>query len=186
MKKLLAAAAVLGPAIALAPAVPASADSVCLPITIDGQPLCEDLTPVEQAIAAAEAELFQALAPVITIGNSASVALDCIRGTFDPSASDVTVDVVTGKGDGELVCTGTAISVQPPIASPGPTEHVHVPEICVTVTNTCAGPVDQDVILPAQLGSALSVCETPETIAWNGSRWQRQYTGPSTCVSVPV
>lgn len=186
MKKLFAAAAALAPVIALLPSAPASADSVCAPVTVDGQPVCQDLTPVEQAIAAAELELIQALAPVIAAGNSASVASDCIRGTLDPAVSRITLDVVTGKGDGELVCTGTAISVAPPLASPGATEHVHVPEICVTVTNTCAGPVDQDVDLPAQLGSAFSVCETPETIAWDGSRWVRQYTGPSTCISVPV
>ncbi|MDQ1685309.1 MAG: hypothetical protein QOC82_2046 [Frankiaceae bacterium] len=186
MKKFVAAVAVLAPVMAFAPTSPANADSVCAPITIDGQPVCQDLTPIEQAITNAEVELLQALSPVLTVGNSASVALDCIRGAFDPTVSRITVDVVTGKGDGELVCSGTAISVDMPLASPGPTEHVHVPQICVTVTNTCAGPVDQDVTFPLGLGSSVSACETPETVSWNGTRWVREYTGPSTCVSVPV
>lgn len=182
MKKLLAAVAVLAPVLAVLPAGPADASSVCAPITIDGQPVCQDLTPIEQVIA--DAELL--LQPVLAVGTAASVMEQCVTGTFDPTPSRVNIDVVTSDGSGSLVCRGTEISIEFPVASPGPTTHLHVPEVCVTLTNTCVGPVDRDVALPVGPGASLTVCQTPVTIYEDGFSWQRQYTGPSDCVVVPL
>jgi hypothetical protein len=212
VKKLLAAVAALAPAIALLPAAPASADSVCAPVTIDGQPVCQDVTPIEQAIATAEATalatattveglaffvLGTALGPFTPEVFYADVQAECLTGAPQDSANVVAVDVVQPANVGLLgggaswsgptfpECRGTEVTVPSPGTAPGPIEHVHVPQICLTTTGNCVGPVDQDIQVPIQ--PTVSVCTQPETIQYTPysfNHWYRTYDGPISCTTV--
>jgi len=178
VKKLLAAVAVLAPLLVVLPASSANADSVCAPITVDGQPVCQDTTPINQLLADIQALEFS------LIGNP-DTAVQCTLGTTSPRTDEVVVDVVFGDPQGYVRCYGTEITVTPTAAVPMQTTHIHVPQVCATTTGTCVGPVDEDVSLPSTPSASLSICETPVTIYDDGFGWRRQYTGPSTCIATP-
>lgn len=207
MTKILAAIAALAPALMILPAPSASADSVCAPVTIDGQLVCQDLTPVEQAIANAEAT---ALADAATAEGIALGVVDTVLSPLDPEArysqeqaqcatsvphdsrNLIAVDAVTVDNEGPTSqwsqypeCSGSEVTVPPVGTVPGPTQHVHVPQVCLTTTDTCVGPVDQDVQLPAEPNP--TVCTQPEHIDYtpfSSQHWYRVYEGPISCVSV--
>jgi hypothetical protein len=194
VKKFLAAAAVVAPVMMIAPAAPASADSVCAPVTIDGQPVCQDVTPVEQAIANAEATALAELDAVLTVVDpfiqptewSAQLEADCLEAPGAPTGDVVLVDVVTPDQANPWQCEGTEITVPPFTRVPGTTEHIHVPQVCVTTTNTCAGPVDEDIPTPVDV-TELQVCQTPVRIYFSNVdwTWHREY-GTSVCSSVSL
>jgi hypothetical protein len=183
---------VLGLAAAfVAPATSASADSVCAPITIDGQPVCQDITPVEQAlapveqaIAAVEQAIVNAEKLIPDVGNP-QIDEQCILGTSSARPDQVVIEVVINDKPGLLWCDGTEITVTPTVSVPTQPTHFHVPQVCVTTSNTCVGPVDQDVDVPTDPTASLTVCQTPVTVYSDGSQWRRFYTGDSTCTSVP-
>jgi len=200
VKKLLAAAAVLASAIAVLPVAPAGADSVCAPVTIDGQPVCQDLTPVEQAVATAEATALAVIGIVLEpVQPELGYAVDqeqCVRSVPHDSSNVVAVDVVEPYGETLFSrpsspyyreCRGNEVTIPAVATTPGTVQHVHVPEICLTTTGTCAGPVDQDVQMPPQT-SPVRVCTQPERI-WFSSYsdewgWHRDYLGPIACTQV--
>jgi hypothetical protein len=197
MKKYLAAIAVLAPVLTILPAAPASADSVCAPVTIDGQPVCQDVTPIEQGIATAEATAVAtaayaeatALAEYAAIWNlggpvtfAIGAEFNCQRWAPASSTSTLYIEAVLPNATNDY-CNGSEITVQlPQPSAPGLTRHVHVPQVCVTTVNLCVGPVDQDVQVPVTL-SAVAVCSQPIMIGTNG---YREYTGSRTCTSVPL
>lgn len=196
MKKLLAAIAVLAPALTIAPAAPASADSVCAPITVDGQQVCQDLTPIEQAIANAEATALgiadTVLLPLDPERRYSGEQIDCVTSAPHDAGNLIAVDVVTVDNEGPTSqwsqypeCAGSEVTVPPVGTTPGPVQRVHVPEVCLTTTDTCVGPVDQDVQIPFE--PAPAVCTQPETILYtpySAQHWYRQYDGPISCTSV--
>lgn len=177
MKKLVAVLAVLAPALTLIPAAPALADTVCAPITVDGQPLfCADTQPVDDAVA--EAELVAA---------EVAATPECVR--VEPQSNGVTIFVPVmpveriPSGD---VCWGYKITITANTSS----QPVHVPQVCVTTTGTCVGPFDNTVPVP-DLAQPLQVCA--ETRAWwkVDGVWQDYQAGiilmPSLgCTSVPA
>lgn len=218
MKKFVAAAAVLAAAIATLTAVPASADSVCAPITVDGQPIvCVDTTPIDQAVAQAEATALETAAQAeataaeavalaeATAGELASIVLgplvpainlavaeeQCETAPGAPTGNLLLIDIVTPDQPtppSNIQCSGTELTIPSFTGQPGPTQRVHVPQICLTTTGTCVGPVDQDVQVPLD-PAALKLCQTPVTIflgyengVWG---WYRVY-GATTCNSIPV
>lgn len=200
MKKQLAVlAAAIAVSVVALPMAPASASSVCAPITVDGQPVCQDITPVEQAIAQAEwtvanavpmllAEymyLWNTLAPV-TYPTGAEFNCE-VRGAPAPSLTEVDVEVVTPSADG-MTCDGVDLSVVfGQVLGSGSSQHVHVPQICLTTTGTCLGPIDRDIATP-NIGG-VDVCAQPVHLVrdqYNSTVWTRTYSGPKTCVPNPT
>lgn len=168
--------AVLASALVLMPASSANADDVCAPITVDGQPVCQDLTPVEQAVADAEATALAdaAIAEGIALGvvDTVLMPLDpelryageqaqCATSAPDDSRNLIAVDAVTVDNESPTSqwsqypeCSGSEVTVPPIGTKPGPTQHVHVPQVCLTTTGMCS------------------------------QHWYRTYDGPVTCTSV--
>ena len=162
MKKLLAVAAIVGPALMFVPAAPASASSVCLPITIDGQPVCQDTTPVDQALAQAESELQSALATVLgtvsfAANDAAGDATICPRIQPQPNGAKVYVPVSYDGSAGSDLCLGYEISIA--VSTSG--QPVHVPQVCLTTTGTCVGPIDETLPVPDGAQSPLELCVQP-------------------------
>ncbi len=87
--------------------------------------------------------------------------------------------------DSGFPCTGTGTFIQPFATVPGSTIHLHVPQLCLTTTGTCVGPVDKDVQAPVEPG-AISVCQryVEWYDEWTGV-WYRN-VGPASCTSVPL
>ena len=191
MKKLLAVVAVLAPVIALLPASPAAADTICAPITVDGQPLfCTDTQPVNDAVAEIEATL----APVESL--VVGTALPIVTGvegdvTFCPriepqaGGANVFIAYASSQGADYQSCSGYEISVVEPTSG----QAVHVPQICLTITGTCVGPVDQTVTAPAM---PLVACFQSST--WwrpnGGGQWDTTYHTQNVdnlgCVAIPT
>jgi len=199
VKKFLAVVAVLAPVVALLPAAPASADSVCTPVTLDGKPvLCEDLTPVEQAVADAEATVAQTeqaiAAAEATVLQIAAAVVGEVIDTAEPLAQQAITTattcerVVTSDGKVSVYVAATSDDTGSAVACSGyrvtlaagqdaGTTPVHVPQACVTITNTCAGPVDTTLPLPTVVITTVCVqpadwTETKATGVWTDS------TGP--------
>ena len=143
MKKLLAGVAVLAPAIALLPIAPASADTVCLPITIDGQPVCQDTAPVDQAVAQAEATALGVVGPFI--GPELDGTRWCDKVVSESDGVVATIGTYTpapGPGYGSY-CNGWELRIE---ASAGAgTTPAHIPQVCLTTTGTCVGGIDTSV-----------------------------------------
>lgn len=186
MKKLLAAVAVLASALALLLAPSASADNVCAPITVDGQPIfCTDTQPVDDVIAEAGA----AYATVTSDVNSMSQAVkDC--GRVEPQTNGVNLYVAywSYQSSNEEGCEGYKVSL-----AAGTSDHlVHVPQICLTTIGTCVGPVDEFVPEPDLTQSPLRACV--QKVSWWGSRGSGQWTDTEQtwdatdlgCVEVPA
>lgn len=168
MKKLLAVVALVAPMIALLPATSAVAtDNVCAPITADGQPIfCADVQPVDDLLA----QLNPTVAQVEAL--AALVLSDAERLPVDEENGLEHCDVTTSHGNETDVylstggtqdpvgygCSGVKVSVTQPSSSSVP---VHVPQLCLTTTGTCVGPVDAAVPVPNTSG--LEVCAVYET-----------------------
>src|SRR5579885_2932063 len=141
-KKLLAVMAALVPVMVLAPVTRAdAADPVCLPITVDGQPVCLDKQPVDDAVAAAVAEAFQVVAIAEGLPSTASslaqdvrkLATICPRVASDSDGMAVYVpdQVWDDPGTQQLYCAGYKVSVTGVTTEAVP---VHFPQICLTTT----------------------------------------------------
>jgi len=170
------------------------------------------MTPIEQAIASAESTALEtaatveglaffvadtALAPLSPELFYADVQAECVAGAPHDSANVVAVDVVQPTNVGLLSsgaswagptfpeCRGTEVTIPQAGTSAGPVEHVHVPQVCLTTTGNCVGPVDQDIQVPVQ--PTLSVCTQPESVQYtpySGDHWYRTYDGPISCTTV--
>lgn len=170
MKKLLAVVAVLAPVVALLPATPASADVVCVPITVDGQPIfCTDAQPVTDAVAEVEAAAAGAEAALLGVGSFAideaeAAARDvtgavtvCPRIEPEPGGVNVYVAASYDEFNGYDDCIGYKVSIVTRTAG----LPVHVPQVCLTTTGTCVGPVDQTIPGPDQTQSPVEICAVP-------------------------
>jgi hypothetical protein len=198
VKKFVAVVAVLAPTLTFLPAAPASADSVCLPITIDGQQVCQDLTLVEQEVASAEATVAavadQALAVVATaqglaVGVVESVAGPeydgtsyCDRLTQEPNGVVVSVGTFgpppTPHADNDIgQCTSYDLTIEANGAT-GVTP-VHVPQVCVTTTGTCVGGIDTGVPTPQV---SYTVCLLPYTQVITSTGPAQRSDGTSVCL----
>ena len=203
MKKLLAVVAVLAPALTLLPAAPASADNVCLPITIDGQPVCQDTAPVDQAVVQAEATAAEVADELLTlVADGEGLAIGVVRSVAGPEYDGTTYcDSVSPMDDGVIVTVGTF----GPLPSPHAVNDigqcdsyqltikadagiggtiVHVPEVCLTTTGTCVGGINTTVPTPAV---SYTVClqEVTSTVVGDGNGGTSSYptsTGPATCL----
>jgi len=170
VKKFLVAVAVVGSALTGSLAAPANADSVCLPITIDGVPVCEDLTPVEQPVN-------DALQTVTnTVDGEVQTVTGIVDGQVQPAEDNVQqakfcTRIVSASGSYEVyvpvtwysdssrydpygndvVCQGYVITITPS-AEVGTTT-VHVPEVCLTTTDTCVGPANPSIPDQANVAS---------------------------------
>lgn len=150
-KKLLAVAAIVAPALMFVPVAPASASSVCLPITIDGQPVCQDTTPVDQAVAQAEATLATVEAQALGLVRSTSPSYYDGIGHCDAVHPESNGVVVTF---GQYVPNGTVeecVGYELPVEADAGTTTIpaHVPQVCLTTTGTCVGGIDTSVPVPA-------------------------------------
>ena len=166
MKKMLAVVAGLVPAITLLPATAASAEVICAPITVDGQPIfCTDTAPIDAAVQQAELALSEAI--VTAQSAASSVSADATRLTLicprvQPFANGAVIYIATESSQtpDEVDCSGEKITVTAQTTG----QPVHVPQICLTTTGTCVGPVDQTVPVPATT-QPLTICIQP--IAWS-------------------
>jgi hypothetical protein len=197
VKKLLTAVAgvtAVVTALTLLPATSASADVICVPITVDGQPLfCQDAAPVDAAIQEVTLELSHAIvtAQVLAEG-AASQALTlagCARIVPTPGGAVVYVATTTSLTPYTLTCSGEKITVTTQTTG----QPVHVPQICLTTTGTCVGPVDETVPVPTTM-QPLTVCIQPTSWTepnatpgqWTDSSIPGDVLHPALgCVSVP-
>lgn len=166
MKRILATIAVVVLAGTLLPATSASADVVCVPITIDSQPLfCQDTAPVDAAIQEVTLALSEAIttAQVLAEGvGSEALELAVVCPRIVPTAGGAAIYVATTASitPTTLTCSGEKITVT--VQTTG--QPVHVPQICLTTTGTCVGPVDETVPVPAR-PQPLTVCVQP--MSWS-------------------
>src|SRR5438270_13762418 len=108
MRKLIVAAMVAAATGGLLTAGPAQADTVCVPITVDGQPIyCLDTNPIESAVQTAEYAV-----------QTMSDALEHCEGV-DPSGNGVTIrfSVAATREPEGFECNGIAVSVLAPVGS---------------------------------------------------------------------
>src|SRR5262249_11558334 len=140
-------------------------------ITVDGQPVfCADTSPVDSVVATAEDDLAAledtATATAGSVAATAEydaagwedIATVCPR--VESSGDTTTVYIADNAGHAPdfLGCAGYKVTVE---GAPGSTtQHVHVPQVCLTTTNTCVGPANQDVTAPTVPGTA-TVCVVP-------------------------
>jgi len=194
VKKLLAVVAVLAPALTLLPAAPASADNVCLPITIDGQPVCQDTAPLDAIVAQVQSTIAQAIVlaeGTVDSETAQAVRLATVCPRIESNANSVVVYVATGSDQtsDETVCTGYKITVESQTGQP-----VHIPQICLTTTGTCVGPVDETIPGLAAGESPLTVCvqavywwRANSTTQWSEADISPNLVQPSPgCVSGPA
>jgi len=196
VKKLLAAIAAVVPAFTLLPATSASAEVICVPITVDGQPLfCQDTAPVDAAIQEVTLELSQAITTAQQVATglqsqAAALTLVCPRINIGGAGATIYLATTASITPDTLTCTGEKITIS--VKTTG--QPAHVPQICLTTTGTCVGPVDETVPVPATT-QPLSVCVEPtswsEQIAPFGRDWRDTPIAPDVlhpavgCVSVP-
>jgi len=172
VKKLLTAVAAITavvPALTLLPATAASAEVICAPITVDGQPLfCQDTAPVDAAYQEVTRELSHAIVTAQSLAEStASQALTlagCARIVPTSGGAAIYVATATSVTQTSVTCSGEKITVT--LQTTG--QPVHVPQICLTTTGTCVGPVDDTVPVPATT-QPLTVCVEPTS-------WTEQFT----------
>ena len=195
MKKILTAVALVVLALTLLPATAASADVVCAPITVDGQPLfCQDTAPVDAAIQEVTLLLSHTISEALSaaegVGSEAlELAVICPRIVPTPGGAAIYVATTTAITQTALTCSGEKITVT--VQTTG--QPVHVPQICLTTTGTCVGPVDETVPVPAT-AQPLTVCVQPTSWTepaaapgqWSESPITADLLHPAVgCVSVP-
>ncbi len=195
MKKVLATIAVAVLACTLVPATSASADVVCVPITVDGQPLfCQDTAPVDAAYQQATLLLSEAISTAQStaegVGSEAiEMGVVCPRITIGGYGSTIFVATAATITPDTLTCTGEKITIYAHT-----TAHLqHVPQICLTTTGTCVGPVDEWVPVPST-SQPLTVCVEPTSWSsptatpgrWTDSSIPGDVLHPALgCVNVP-
>lgn len=189
MRRLLTVVAVVAPLVSVLPAARASADTVCLPITIDGQQVCEDITPVQQAVAEVESTVI-AVADTL-LGEVASVeqaVVDLVGQTpagpwyngvswcdgvvAEPNGVVVSIGNFVRQPDGTRLCSGYELRIEANVGVG--TIPVHVPQVCLTTTGTCVGGIDTSAPMP---GLSYNVCLRSywELMKSNGDSWGRNY-----------
>ena len=165
MQRFAAALIGIGLAVAwtIAPATTASADpNVCAPITVDGAPLCVDLG--------------------IVLGPATLIAQE---ETSCSGAANGPTGVYVGAPTLEGFCEGVGVWVQ--VSGPSVATNstpVHVPQICLTTTNTCVGGVDEYVPTPSVTGTpSVLMCVYGGAYAPGLPPWEFTFGAP---VGAPV
>lgn len=180
MKKSLAGVALAVLTVTLLQPTAASAEVICAPITVDGQPLfCQDTAPVDAAYQEATLLLSEAIGTVeSTASGLASDALElaviCPRVVPVQGGAAIYVATTASVTQTALTCSGEKITVTVQTAG----QPVHVPQICLTTTGTCVGPVDETVPVPATT-QPLTVCVQPTS-------WTEQNATPGQWTETPI
>lgn len=118
----------------------AHADQTCVPITVDGQPVfCADLTPVTDTVDSVVGTV------QTTAQQYEAIAANCVAD--EPDIFGVVVPSVATDSCDEFYVTSDPY-LEMLIQGPGITEPVHVPQVCVVTTGTCAGPYDTTITVP--------------------------------------